>query len=212
MTTRLRVPALVFWSLSLVACSRGSGTPAQQERELEGFTRVDVGGAFEVDLDVGPAHHVVISGDDNLLGKVVTEVKGDTLFIHVDGAVVTKTPLRAEISLPALEAADFSGATKADIDAVAGEAFELDASGASHVVLRGEVTRFGLDASGATEVEARELRAQEVRINVSGATRADVTATASLDADASGSSKIRYWGDPPRKNTDTSGAASIAPG
>lgn len=207
----LVVPLAVLVQL-VVGCERGSGTPAQQERDVRGFTRVDVGGAFEVDIEVGPAFRVVVHADDNLVDRVITEVDGDTLEIHLPGSVSTKAPLRAEISMPSLAGVDVSGATKADIDGVTAEELELEASGASHIVARGKAGKLDAEASGATQLDTRELKAAIVRIDVSGASKAEVTATEALDADASGSSTIRYFGAPASVRTDTSGASTIDPG
>lgn len=204
--------AAIALAVMACGCARGSGTPAQQERDVRGFSRVDVGGAFQVDLDVGPDFRVVVHADDNLVDRVVTEVKDDTLHVHLEGSAVTSTPLRAEITMPSLVGVDVSGATRAEIEGVASESLEVDASGASNVRVRGKTTTLEVYASGATKLDARELQAADVRIHASGATKASVTATTSLDADASGSSEIRYFGEPGSVEKDTSGASSIEPG
>ena len=193
-------------------CTRGSGTPAQQEREVAGFSRVDVGGAFEVDIDVGPDFRVVVHADDNLVERVITDVDGDTLKIHLDGSATTRSPLRAEISMPALAGVDVSGATRADVEGVASASIDLDASGASHLAVRGKATHVEIDGSGAAKIDARSLEAGSVKINASGATKASVTATEAIEADASGSSEVRYFGNPTSVGKETSGASSIEPG
>ena len=55
-----------------------------------------------------------------------------------------------------------------------------------------------------------DLKAVDVKVDVSGASKCSVYSSESLSADASGASKIVIYGDPPKVKTDLSGASSIS--
>jgi hypothetical protein len=87
----------------------------------------------------------------------------------------------------------------------------LEVSGASHVELSGSAASLEVTVSGASDLEASGLSVVELTIDLSGASHADVTATTSLSAGASGASSLRYSGSPDVTRSDTSGASSIQP-
>jgi hypothetical protein len=67
-----------------------------------------------------------------------------------------------------------------------------------------------LDASGASKINAENLKTVKVRADVSGASKAEVFVTDTLNADASGASKIIFSGEPKTVNKSASGASSIS--
>ena len=67
----------------------------------------------------------------------------------------------------------------------------------------------GFGASGAGDVNARELDADEVDVNISGAGDVEVTALKRIDARISGVGEIDYWGRPEKERTRVSGIGDI---
>lgn len=195
-------------AITLGACAtRGNGTPGEEERTVEAFHGVDVGGVFTLEAAEGsPSVHV--AGDANLLALVETRVDGGILQITTRERVSASMPLVVRVRTPELREVDVGGASHATIE-TSQPSFELDVSGASEVRARGTSQVFQLDVSGASDVDAKELRAQRVEVEASGASEAHVTATESLDAEASGASEITYGGGATQVKKDASGASSI---
>jgi hypothetical protein len=217
---RITVPtlvprALLGLALSITAlvpgCTSGSGTPGREARETPEFDAIDVSGPLEVTVQVGPERSVEIHGDDNLVPKVRSEVVGTTLHIDLPGRVVTKLPLRALITTPTLVDLEASGAATVTTTGVTGERLEVEASGASRIALTGQIQGLDVDLSGASTLDAASLTATAAKIEASGASKAEVRATDSLHAEASGASSIRYHGAPAQVAKDTSGASRIEP-
>lgn len=73
----------------------------------------------------------------------------------------------------------------------------------------GRIDQLTVDASGGSTVQAFNYGAAAVNAKASGASHAEITATQSLVADASGASKIRYRGNPAQVNQNSSGASKI---
>lgn len=216
--SRLSIPVVLglFGALSVGACSlRGSGTELTEQRDIESFDEIDLGGAFNLVVHVAPGttQKVEVSGDDNIVPKVLTKVAAGELDLSVDHWMVRPDhDLKVEVWVPSLAKIDASGASKIEVDGLHGERFELELSGASDSTLTGIVDQFRFESSGATELDARGLEAKTVELELSGAGKAEVWASEQLDAEVSGAGKVRYFGDPAEVKKDVSGAGSVEPG
>jgi hypothetical protein len=206
----LAVLSLTTVLLALTGCgTRGSGVSASETRELEAFTAIESGGALDLIVHVGAAEQkVVLSGDDNILPVIETRVRGDRLVVEHEGWLRPELPLVLEVWVPSLEAVEASGTTNIEVDGLSGE-FDLDLSGATDAELSGRVERLDIDASGAADVDATDLEAASVIIDMSGAGEAKVWATQALEVDISGAGRVVYWGDPTDLRQDISGAGSV---
>ena len=88
--------------------------------------------------------------------------------------------------------------------------FNVDAKGASEATFKGSCDRFKLNAVGASEIKATELKAKNVEIYAAGASNAKVFATESIDAKAYGASDIDCEGSPKIIKQSDGGASSIS--
>jgi hypothetical protein len=191
---------------------RGSGRLVTRDMDYRDFTKLEVSHAFEVDLVQSRSYSVVITTDDNVIDEVEVTKFGNTLriglkeiFINIQGVT-----LRAEVSMPTLEALDLSGATSLKGEMDTGDVrFEL--SGASRLTLDGTGGDMRIDASGASHADLSDFVVDDADVEVSGASRATVNVTGRLDVDASGASHVDYLGDPILGRIDTSGASSVSP-
>ena len=206
--SRFAVLALFAGVLAIGCGTRGSGTRGGEDRSVPAFSGVDVGGVFTLDASEGTPASVRIEGDVNLLPFVETSVDGGILYVKATRRIAPQIPLVVRVRTPELREVDVAGAADATIS-TAQSRFELEVSGASEVDLRGTTEHFELDVSGASDVDATELKAQHVEADVSGASEAHVTATHSIDAEASGASTITYGGGATDVKQDASGASRI---
>lgn len=199
----------VLLAALLLACTNGSGVRGQQDRDLGDFQALDVEGPFVVQVEVGPATHISLSGDDNVVPKVSSELRGSTLHVELPGRVVTKLPLTLTITTPTLDDLELGGACTAVVTGLTGERLAVDLSGASEATLSGAVTELDVEVSGASRVAAVGLDATQAEVDASGASTVELTAHDEVDAEASGASTIRIHGDPPQVAQDTSGASRV---
>ncbi len=188
---------------------KGSGNIKTETRDLPKFTKIDFGGAIEMDVTVQKSQNVEIETDDNILPLITTEVKGDTLYISNRQKISWHNPVRVRVSVEDLDALHVSGASKVNAVNIKNDSFNLDVSGASKVKLQGETTNLDAEASGASKVEADNLKAVKVNAHASGASKVLVFATDSIDADASGASGITFSGNPKTVRKNASGASSV---
>jgi len=195
-----------FRSLSGV---QGSGTSKSETRSVSGFTKIDAGGAVNVEIAVQKDFSVVVEADDNLLANIKTEVSGDTLKIYSEDRISPKTRINVVISMPAIESLDVSGASSSSVANANADTLELKASGASKIKIDGTAKELNADASGASTIDAEGLKVDDADVEASGASKAVVLATNDLKVNASGASKISYVGEPKNIKQNSSGASSV---
>jgi hypothetical protein len=193
-----------FWGI------RGNGRVKDETRTIEDFQRIQAGGAFTIKINVGQPTTLKISAEDNLLGYIKTNVKGNTLIIDTRKNISPRKEILIEITTPELVVVDASGANNITVHGIKGTHFNVDLSGAGNISLSGVVEKFNAELSGAGNINAKELKAKVVHVSVSGAASADVYAKESLDASVSGVGSIDYYGNPPDTKTNVSGVGSIS--
>lgn len=185
---------------------------------------------FVIDLSTASKliaeHGVNISkGAINLSGASSIQMKHakfNELIIDIAGG----TKLELEGSSTILSG-EFAGASTADLDNFAVETFKgeisgastcrlystksirLDVSGASKATVHGSCVKADFDVSGASSLNASNLKAKDVTIDASGSSQAHVYASEALRAESSGASSVKYSGSPSKVSKDKSGASSI---
>jgi len=208
---------------------KGNGNILRQERKVAAFTGIDVSGAFNVTLTQGTTQSVIIEADDNLLDLIKTEVKGNTLEIDTREPIHSAKSLKIFITFTDLSSIEVSGAvdvasqgrlkltdlsfdgsgatdSKLDLDV---QKLKIDCSGGSKIRLSGMAKDVDVDVSGAVDLFAFELPAENYKISISGAGKAEVNVSKSLNVDISGAATVRYKGSPEKNVQDISGAGSV---
>lgn len=190
--------------------ARGSGNIGQETRTLGAFNAIDVGGKFTVESVRGDNYSVSIEADDNLIPLIETEVSNGTLSISSKRRLRSDNAIKIRVISPAIESIEASGASTVDIADPSEKGLNIETSGVARVTASGRTQTLKIDMSGASKVFAYELEADRVTVNGSGASRAETTATVSLNSDLSGASKVSYGGSPKDVRTEASGAAKVA--
>jgi len=189
---------------------RGNGKVTTQARPVSNFTKLDAGGFYEVEWRPG-APSFSIRTDENLLEHITTKVVGDRLKIEMEEPVAPTDGIKVVVTSPSLGTAELSGAVEFTAASLSGEKFVLQTSGATKVTLNGQVNRLLADLTGASKLEAGELRATDVELSVTGAGKADVTVSNSLRAAITGAGKVYYGGQPKSVQKSITGAGKIEP-
>lgn len=216
------------------ACALSTAiTFAQESRtfSVSDFNKLSMGSAFKIDVKQGKQYSVKATGQSDDLKDIEAKVVGGTLKIGYKGNNWGKNrkTVNIDIVMPALEGVDFSGACKAVVNTFTGvksmgievsgassvtmsfsaPKTSFDLSGASTLSLNGQSDVLNGEVSGASSFKGEQFPAKEVNIDASGASSAFVMASASIHAEASGASRIRYGGSVKDIHSSTSGASSI---
>lgn len=188
----------------------GSGDLETREIDLKDFDEISVGGAFEVEVHFAKSQEVSVTIDDNLWDNLELEVRNGRLIIDWDKNCNPDDDCRLELTVSALKAMTIHGAADVKIEDFDGDSFDFDLSGAAELEMNGKVEELDIQVSGAGEIDTRDLQAQHVKVRISGAGEANISASESLDAQVSGVGNINYWGDPEKKRTSVSGLGDIS--
>lgn len=237
---RLLLPACLLLAVLAAGCLpiclagsvvTGSGRLATREMDLKGFSRIEAGSAFVLDVAQAEDPSASITADDNLFDYLDVSVSGDTLHLGLrPGHSYQHVTMRAQIALPTLRGLQLSGASQASVsglrssedlaldlsgasimrgDLEAGD-LRVDESGASRLELTGSGGSLELHSSGASSARLIDLPVGDANVSLSGASSAELNASGLLNADLSGASRLEYTGSPTLGRAQTSGSSSIS--
>lgn len=200
-------------ALLLAACAgnevRGSGNVATEARTVHEFASLDVSGGWRVEITVGTPQSVEISGDDNLLPLVRTEMKDGALVVDSKENLAPKDEMTLRIRVANIHRIESSGSSKIAVHGVKNERLLVDLSGSAKFEADGTTKRLDVYVSGSADVDTQALEAEKVVVKISGSGAARVNATKALEANISGSGAVRYKGAPAEVNKNVSGSGSI---
>jgi hypothetical protein len=186
---------------------RGNGHIKTDDRTISAFTEIDAGGAFEIEWQNGsPALH--ITTDENLLSYIESDVSGDTLHLRTHDHIWPTHGIKVVISSSTRAGAKIRGAVKLTAKQLTGPKFVLEASGASHVSLDGNIDELLADMTGASQLEASTLQTKIAEISTTGAGDAEVAVAETLKVAITGAGKVSYSGNPTIEKHIT-GAGSV---
>lgn len=194
----------------------GSGNLITRELDLGGFTGVESGSAFKVDVYQSNSHVVSITADDNVIDRIQAQVIDDTLTLSLDSGSYYNATYRARIGLPDLRnlsVSEASTATVAGFKSQEAVDFRLDGAssltgrlesdrvrvvsdGASVVTLGGTTGSLSIEASGASQANLGDWTAGSASAHLKGASKATLNVEGRLDADLRGASTLYYVGNP----------------
>lgn len=189
---------------------RGNGHIKTEARPVTAFTRIDAGGFYELEWHPG-APSLSLTTDENLLSHIETRMAGDVLHIKMHGNFSPTHGIKIAVASPSLAGASLSGAVKFDATPINGPTFALETSGATKVTVAGKVDRLLASLTGASKLKAADLSAGDVELSVTGAGKADVTASNLLRASITGAGKVSYGGRPKSVERKITGAGKISP-
>lgn len=206
-------------------------TSIGQERMIlttSAFDALEIGGSYTVFIRQGNEHEVVALADD--FEDISWEIEDGTLRIDRENeSVWGESPeIRLYITVTTLREVDLTGAvTLESKNRIDGNTLEIEATGASTITLDLDVSRLSIESTGASDVTlkgkaryaeieltgassfaASELEVDNMDIECSGASSANLNVTSSLSVEAHGASTIYYTGDP-EVESDVSTASEL---
>jgi len=213
-----------LWVLSislivLASCQGGiigNGKVETRDQKIGNFTRLVIAGNFHVFLEPSDKPTLRMEMDENLYDIVKVNEEGSTLRIETRLNILQAHEKNLYIGIKDLEKMELSGAIKLVSDSVLrlgslnimatgaarldfeieAKSLKVDLSGASECDFRGKVDELRVQLSGAGDIDALDLIARVVEIDLSGAGGARVNAKDKLDVSISGVGSVRYRGEP----------------
>ncbi len=208
----------------------GNGNVVKETRDLDGFTGVHISSGVDVYLSQGEEFEVVVEADENLQDVIVTRMEGKILVIKTDHVNIRSAKSKkVHVILPELtdikisSAGDCVGKTAFYCDdlkiavssagdltlEVNADRIYLDISSSGDAELSGKAGFFQARLSSAGDLDAFDLIANKVEVDVSSAGDASVHATEEISMNASSAGNIYYRGEAKVVHSRSSSAGSI---
>ena len=224
----LAAATFLFSGCNRFGCIEGSGNQVVANRTVEPFTFIETGGSVKLILKQGP-EGLRIEADDNIMEKIRTRVRGNTLTIDMDGNFCNTGPIVVYVSSRSYEGVEASGAVEIVSDGLLQvKDFQLDlsgsskvdlnlnaanvltrSSGSSEISMKGQASTHEVDLSGSSSIDALDFIVGKYRIESSGASESRINVLNELSVQSSGSSDVEYRGNPSKIDNDDSGASSL---
>ncbi|MBR9998987.1 MAG: DUF2807 domain-containing protein [Cyclobacteriaceae bacterium] len=224
-------------SAVLVSCNfledfeKGNGSTQDRYEEVPDFSRVRIGGNFDVTLVPSEKNGVRIITDENLHEFIEVDVRNGQMAIIQQKKLISRNKIKAIIEYDHLEELRVTGAAMIQNEGYIEEKeldlrmdgagmidirvrtgfLKADLSGAGIIKIAGESEKLDLNLSGAGSVKAFDLESRSCKVVVSGLGGAEVNVTENLEASIEGVGGIRYEGNPPHVNTVINGLGKIRP-
>ncbi|GIG55429.1 head GIN domain-containing protein [Demequina activiva] len=177
---------------------------------VDEFSRIELNGAADVAVTVGPEASVTVTADTALLDRTRARVSEGTL--RLDGAPWTfdgpDSSIRYLITVPVLDAVELSGAGTIEVSGIDAATFAIELTGAGDVTAAGRADTLDLSLDGAGDIDTTGLEVATARVDLSGAGDVDLVASQRLDVDLSGLGDVRHAGGA-QVNADVSGAGGV---
>ncbi len=227
-TKNLIKSSTLFLILMLFSGTFLMAQTATEVRSVDEFSAINAGSIFKIELTQNEVNFLEIETEEKFLKNIETEVKKGVLHLNFKGSTrnatiiaritspeIDKITLSGASSLKGLsviESADLemnlSGATSAELSVIT-ETLKTNLSGASNLRIDGATAHHSANVSGASQLRAMDLETETTVVRTSGASNARVMAKEYLEANASGTSSIRFDHQPASQKFTTSGMASI---
>lgn len=209
----------------------GNGDVVQEDRPVEPFSSIDVGGVLNVYLEQGDTESVTVEADENLLDLIITENRGSTLVVKLKKGIDIKKAKKKNvyITLRSIDELEVGGVVNVkSTTPLTAEEFSLDIGGVSNtdlelrcdrltakadmvgnLTLRGEVREADIKNGGVGSLKAFDLEVDRLTIKNSGVGSAEVQANEEISIKSSGVGSVRYRGDAVVKELSTSGVGKV---
>lgn len=211
----------------------GNGNVVEKDLMIdEAFTTVDASSGWDVYLSQGSQVEVTAETDENLLELLEVEVRGNTLYIKtLDHENVGRATSKKIYVTYVDDLKNISASSGADVyaeDTLEGENLKIDVSSGAEVEAKAMVRKISLEASSGAgitvsggaetvsldvssgaDIDARELKAEDVDADASSGGSIETWAGNSITANASSGGDIEYWGNPKKRDIPKSVSGNV---
>ncbi len=210
-------------------CIIGSGNQVTETRKVNDFTKIEISGGYVIKLVQDSSLSLTVTADDNIQKDIKTDVSGGKLRISNKNICTSSGEVIVIVGVRNLEEIKASGAVEVSSDgkintrdmsislsgstkvtlAINAARLTTHASGSSEINLTGQASEHDLELSGSSNVNAFDLVTGVYNISTSGSSDCSINVLRELNVHSSGSSAIKYRGNPASVNNDKSGSSSI---
>ena len=225
----------IFALTALGVSASSSYSDKTENRNLNNFHAVKVSAGIDLYLKMGDSEEVKVVADDDIIDRIITEVKDGTLHIYMKsnnnifnwhfntGAKKVYVSVKELDEIDASSGSDvvsentLSGETL-DVEASSGsdvtlnvvyKNFSIDISSGSDAKISGKTKNFIAEASSGSDVTARNLESVNCKVRSSSGSDISVNVSDEISAKASSGGDIVYYGNPQVKEINESSGGDV---
>ncbi len=199
------------WSSNAI---KGNGEIATDKRQVAALAGLNVSGPMQVEVRVGLAPSLEITGDSNLLNFVKTQANGDTQKIWIDERFNSNNPIRVVYTVPALTEITSNGSGRLLVSGLTGGDLSVKNYGSRSVNLDGRVGRIEMMNTGSGSINALGLMSSDAKLSLQGSGSMNLGAVNGneLNISVHGSGSVNASGNVRNlvANTHGSGSAELS--
>jgi hypothetical protein len=165
--------------LFLVLCVTLTNGQTTEKRKLTTFDKVFISGSLDAVLENGQDESVIIESANIPVERIVTEVKGSSLYVYIDNKNEKYRNVRVKVRITCknLVAINKSGSGNLSGNAsFKGGDFGLDLSGSGNINLDGSIMgkEVRVNKSGSGNIKIGSIEADNISVVVSGSGNTDI--------------------------------------
>jgi len=201
----------------------------KETRNFSSFDEVSVGEAIELIIEEGNKEQAIVEVRGVDLDRVITEVKGSRLSIHMARGNFRSTSVTVYLTYKSLKGIEVSSAASLEGKSVVkAEELEIKVSSAAIAELEIDVDALDISINSAGKLElsgkcnfnkvnvnraaklyAFDLQSKKVNANVNSAGKAEISVGSELIAEANSGGKITYKGNPDKVISDSDSGGRV---
>lgn len=219
-----------------VACApweesvKGNGNVVTKERTVSTFSKLELNGVFNVFVAQGGKEAVKVETDENLQDHIEVVQEGSHLIIKSkDKPTIKATKMNVYVTVTNLDLMEVNGVGNvSSTSALKLDKFKLNFTGVGstdlnlnskdltvkiegvgNIKLKGSADNASITASGTGNLEAFDLAAKKLDVNVSGVGNTEVRADEEISINSSGIGNLSYTGNATVKSKNASGIGKV---
>jgi uncharacterized protein YqkB len=208
-----------------------SGHQITSNRTTAEYDQIAVSGSFQVNLVSGKEGAISITGDENIISHVVTEVENNELKIYFEKKknYYYKSKITIEVPFESINTIHFTGsgdittkntiiADKFDVHLTGSGDVTLDlkatkttasVAGSGDIVLSGTSIDLKASVAGSGDLDCSKLVVENATADVAGSGDIKVNCTQKLTAGVAGSGSVKYKGKPETIEKSIAGSGDV---
>jgi MFS family permease len=212
----------------------GSGNVITENRPVSGFDHVRMEISGNLEIQQGASESLTVSGEDNILPLLATDVSGSELVIKFKPFTNIKTnrPIQINLTTKNLKELDYSSSGKVTIKPITTGDFRLTLSSSGDVEIeeiqadkitanlsssgdirvKGNARQLDLQLSSSGSFQAGDLQVQDAIVRLTSSGDVTVWVVEDLEVRISSSGNVTYYGNPSINQSITSSGDLISKG
>ncbi len=187
----------------------GNNKIRSEKRTLAAFNRLIVKIPAEIKIIISPENSLTITGDDNIIALLSSDIKHQQLTLTARKAYSSKNKLSIEIKTTQLNVIEQLASGDIYFERIKQEKLAIILHGQGDIYARGHVRQLDVSVTGSGDVRLAQLKADNARINIDGMGNARVNVSNQLNVSITGMGDVLYSGNPQSIHKNISGMGSV---